>query len=599
MGRRLKSIRYAIGDVLYVVGRALGRVPEALARGWRGFWGRLSVTDRKRLGAALAAAVALVALFAVAVPRLPCSFPGGDSCPPADEADDLVPADALAYVHADLDPGTDEYAAAAALAARVPVLGDQLVARAAALVPGVGGGGTQFDAEIRPWFGGEAAIAVLGGLGPPQRVVLLEVSDSDGAAAFATDLATGTPRSRDYRGVSVSADRRGLATAEVESFLVLGSRTGVRSVIDAATGEAPSLAGADSATRVRDELPEHHFAEAWVSEQGAEQLIGRSRDQLGTLAPLIEPGNSTGAAAALSADDDGLELAIRSALDPERVKASPGFFSAFGRFAPSLPEQLPDDTLAYLGIGNPQDTINALLAQAKAQAPGIAAGFEDLVRSLRRQGGVDIERELLAALGGEAAFALEPLAGKSLSSGAVPYLEFVAKGVDEVAANQALAALSAPIARAASGKAGAPSFSEQQIDGVDARTLTISPTVELTYAVFDGLAAIASNRQGIVRLVGGEGGLDSAALFDRATSGFESEVSAIGFLDLGSLVAVGESLGLAEDPLYATFAGDFRRLDALGLAITSGDTELSTDARLLLSGSDAAEAPATATGPAD
>ena len=288
---------------------------------------------------------------------------------------------------------------------------------------------------------------MLGGLGPPQRVVLLEVSDSDGAAAFATDLATGTPRSRDYRGVSVSADRRGLATAEVESFLVLGSRTGVRSVIDAATGEAPSLAGADSATRVRDELPEHHFAEAWVSEQGAEQLIGRSRDQLGTLAPLIEPGNSTGAAAALSADDDGLELAIRSALDPERVKASPGFFSAFGRFAPSLPEQLPDDTLAYLGIGNPQDTINALLAQAKAQAPGIAAGFEGLVRSLRRQGGVDIERELLAALGGEAAFALEPLAGKSLSSGAVPYLEFVAKGVDEVAANQALAALSAPIAR--------------------------------------------------------------------------------------------------------------------------------------------------------
>ena len=96
MGRRLKSIRYAIGDVLYVVGRALGRVPEALARGWRGFWGRLSVTDRKRLGAALAAAVALVALFAVAVPRLPCSFPGGDSCPPADEADD-VPGDPLMY----------------------------------------------------------------------------------------------------------------------------------------------------------------------------------------------------------------------------------------------------------------------------------------------------------------------------------------------------------------------------------------------------------------------------------------------------------------------------------------------------------------------
>ena len=51
------------------------------------------------------------ASFGVAVPNLPCQLPGGDSCPPADDAAELVPGDALAYVHANLDPETEQYRA--------------------------------------------------------------------------------------------------------------------------------------------------------------------------------------------------------------------------------------------------------------------------------------------------------------------------------------------------------------------------------------------------------------------------------------------------------------------------------------------------------
>ena len=54
---------------------------------------------------------------------------------------------------------------------------------------------------------------------------------------------------------------------------------------------------------------------------------------------------------------------------------------------------------------------------------------------------------------------------------------------------------------------------------------------------------------------------------------------------------MGEQPGLAEDPLYATFAGEFRRLDALGLAVTDDDV-LATDARLLFGEpADEAQAP--------
>jgi hypothetical protein len=138
------------------------------------------------------------------------------------------------------------------------------------------------------------------------------------------------------------------------------------------------------------------------------------------------------------------------------------------------------------------------------------------------------------------------------------------------------------------GSAGqAPVFGEQQIDGVEARSLRISPVVELTYAVFDELAAIATDPAGIEQLVSGDGSLDDAERYERATEDFADEVSLIAYFDLGELVALGERLGLAEDPLYATFAGDFRSLNALGLAVSSSDELLATDARLMLGGGDA------------
>ena len=113
-------------------------------------------------------------------------------------------------------------------------------------------------------------------------------------------------------------------------------------------------------------------------------------------------------------------------------------------------------------------------------------------------------------------------------------------------------------------------------------TVRVSPTVELTYAVFDGLAAIATNPDGVAAMIEGDGGLADQDRYQRATDGFPDQVSLQAYLDLDGLVAIGEAAGLAEDPLYATFAGDFRRLEALGLAVSSDGDVLATDARLLV-----------------
>jgi hypothetical protein len=599
ISKRLRSVRYAVGDILYVVGRFLGRVavtvgrlliriPVSIRRGIAGFWRSLSVIGRRRLVAALGVAVLLLVFFSAVVPNLPCQLPGGDRCPPADDAEQLVPADALAYLHANLDPDTDEYSAAAELAAKLPVFGSQVADRGLALIPSAGGGRLDFDRDVSPWFGGEAAIAVIGGPGVvPERVDVLEVADSEGAGEYARALAVGQVQSAEYEGVEVSTDQQDVATAQVQGFLVIGTEDGVRAVIATATGadEAQSLADDPVATDARDQLPEHRFAEAWVSEDGIRELIATDTGTLGTLTPVIAPGSSRGVAASLSAGDDGLELAVRSVLDPEREKSSPSFFAAFPSFEPELPQRLRPETLAYLGIGAPEKTVTALLSQASVQAPGIAAGFEDLVNTLRHQGDVDIERQLLGALGEEAAFAFEPAPGQGdVPAAEPPYLMFVADQVDEEAARKALAALQGPLADAADTGSDlqAPVLDQEEVSGVETNSIRVSPTIELTYAVFDSLAAIATDPLGVAGLIDGNGGLDQQALYEDATDDFPDQVSLQAYFNLERLVSIGEQAGLAEDPLYATFAGDFRRLDALALAVSDEDDVLSTDARLLI-----------------
>jgi hypothetical protein len=107
--------------------------------------------------------------------------------------------------------------------------------------------------------------------------------------------------------------------------------------------------------------------------------------------------------------------------------------------------------------------------------------------------------------------------------------------------------------------------------------------VDLTYAIFDGLLVIATDPSGVERAVDDEGGLAGSDAYRRATAGFPDRPSVLAYLDLGGLVSLAENAGLGEDPAYATFAQDLRRLEALGVAIESTPETLSTDARVLVS----------------
>lgn len=599
---RLADARYAIEDLLYVSGRFLRRVPRAIGRGLSAFWWNLGLPARRRLVAALGTGVAIVLFLGLVVPTLPCQVPGAGPCPPADDAEDLVPSGALAYFHANLDPDSDQYEDAAEAAGDLPTITSQVLADAFALVPGRAGGRSDFARDIAPWFGGQVALAELPARRGADRVALLEADDADAAASFAADVAAGQVQTTDHRKVEIAVDANGMATAQAGGFLAIGHERAVRAVVDVATGaEGTSpIAAEPAASEVRAELPDHRLASAYLSPEGAERFVAEGAGPLASLAPFTSPHSTRGVALGLSAGDGELELAVRSAIDPERGRAEPGFFGAFAPFEPELPDRVPEGALAYVGFGDPGGTVEELLSQATAGAPGIAQGFEGLAGALRRDGDVDIERQLLPALGDEAAFVIEPRGEPGDGDGdPAPFLELVARDVDEDRARNALARLQRPIIDAIEPTVSlqAPVFRDLDVSGVEARSLRISPAIELTYAVADGLAVIATDPLGIERLVDGDGALAEADLFERATEGFPDAVSLLAFLDLRGLILVGEQLGLGADPAYGAFASEFRALRTLGLSVDLDDDVLATDARLIVEPLEEGEVPEPSTEP--
>ncbi len=362
--------------------------------------------------------------------------------------------------------------------------------------------------------------------------------------------------------------RDGFATAQVQGFLALGPKAAVRAAIAAGDGRLDDLSESEHADSVRGSLPEQRVADAYLSAAGIQRLLagrGALSNQLDTFADF---GASRGIALALVADDDGFELRLDSELSPGRAKASPSFFTAFPTFHPSLAGEFPADTLIYLGIANPAQTIQALLGQARGAAPGVLGAYDRFRRRLRRSG-IDLEKKVLSLLGGEAAI------GAAEARGA-PYLTAVFDDVDEDRAREEMAALQAPlIAAFGPNRTGqAPSFGSKKLDGTVMRSVRLSPAIDLAYAIFDGRLVVSTNPAGVRQAVEGGDDLGGSDAYEASTSGASGGASALVFLNLEGLVKRAEALGLQQ--IVRGFGEDVAKLKAIGLTVKGDDDKLET-----------------------
>ncbi len=158
------------------------------------------------------------------------------------------------------------------------------------------------------------------------------------------------------------------------------------------------------------------------------RFLALSDGALAPFEPLVDSGDSEGAALGVSAEEDGFRFATRSLLDPERSDDAGGFFAAFKPFEPALTAELAPDTLAYVGFGDADETVGALLDQATIRAPDIATGITEQIDRLRKSAGVDLAADLLPALNGEGASGARPAArAATAASAAAPEDDEVAR----------------------------------------------------------------------------------------------------------------------------------------------------------------------------
>jgi hypothetical protein len=403
-----------------------------------------------------------------------------------------------------------------------------------------------FETQVRPWIGEEAAVALLREGRRATSLILLEVADEPVARRFLAGA--GEPVRSRHRGTAV--DRYGeLAAAFVGRFMAIGTPTNVRAAIDARRGR--SLALARTFRRAVGGLDvDDPLAYAYAPARGLAQVLRGQRGLIGQIRSVVDVPGLEAAAAAARAELNGVRLDLAT-LAPARATAPAG--------GENLSAEVPAGTMAFVGAADLQgllDQLQRLSVDGTDVLPG-------LLRGLRTRLGTEGERALLRAL--------RPLAGRKAALFATPPVNapVVTLVVSDTTAQQAgdvVVALQPVIARLLAEPAGGqvPAIVPRRIAGVEATTLSLSPTQALTYAAFDDKLVVSTSPAGIRQLRGrGESLADNASFAPGGLRKSLDRASSVVFLDLRRLSALVERAGLAATRGYRAIEPDIARIGAV------------------------------------
>jgi len=425
---------------------------------------------RRRLAAA--GGLLLVVLIGVAGVLV---LSGSGEVPPATGAAQVVPADALAYVHLSTDSGRPAVQRAQALARRFP---DYPVAYAAAInrvTAIVGGGSSTVDSTtgIRPWLGREAAFAVLDtATGSAPSLIVLDVANRARALRFLTG-AGATPVAG-YDGIRIFGYPSGTELAFIRHYLVIGPDAGVRLAIAAGIGRARSLAADPAYQPAAAGEPAGRVLDAYLPAAGLRRMLEPRGGMIGALAGLLDRPALLGASLSLSAVSGGADVQIHSAVGGGSAPAR-GSRARASSFAPTLQSILPAGATLTLDVDGLDRAAPALL-RAAATA-GFAADVAPLVARLGTAlaaQGVSVHK-ITSIFDGETAVAISP--------GPAPSLLIVARTSNEAATRRGLAQLEAPLTAlfpaSVSGPGQVPGLADQQVGGVTVHELGLGPGLQV------------------------------------------------------------------------------------------------------------------------
>jgi hypothetical protein len=564
---RMRAIRYWIREKAQIVWRRLRAAAEAIAD----WWARRSHATKTRIYAVAGVVVLYLIIKFIPVPGVPCEVSAAKECAPPNDTIAYVPQNAVLYAHVTVNSSSHQWDLEGDLAKELPNI-TALFQQSTAALATPSGKPVDISSQVLPWAKDDIALVDVPG---PKKTTLqayvVGVGDKAKADQFVAGIApSGGSTPADENGSALSVYAGGFATANSGGELLFGNEAAVRAALDAKSGKLPGLEGSDQDAAL-EALPNVRFAEVYLSPAGVQRFLtgpSAGATQLGT---FVDYGATKGMAASATARDDGIQFNLVSDLDPKLEERSPTVFADLPKFQPGLADEAGTSALAYVGVGDIGPALNTARASAGAGAQALAGSLRALAQSLQQQAGVDPLKDLLPALGGQAALVAEPTA-------TFPYASLIVDGVDDSKANDALARLQEPLLRSLGTEGGqqVPTFQNKDVDGVTVHSIQISPSVDLSYAVFDGKLVISTQPAGIAQVRSSGDNLAGTGAYQQAVDGLPDGVSALVFLNLDEVLGLAQQAGLAEDPLYASLSEDISHLRSLGLAVNGEQDQLRT-----------------------
>ncbi|HEX2360111.1 MAG TPA: DUF3352 domain-containing protein [Solirubrobacterales bacterium] len=540
-----------------------------------GFWSRRSQADRIKIGAVVGVLLLYAVIKFASIPGVPCSISAAAECAPGDDTVALVPADALLYAHVTLEGDSAQLERAGEAFEQLGELERLVVGSGSGAVPAPSGATVDLRLDVLPWAEGDLAIATVPG--PKQAsatAFITGVAQRAGAEQFMTKIAPAeTPAQQQQGDASLTAYPSGFAYTFIGDEIAFGDELAVRRSLDADSGAAEPLDGSEQAAPL-DDLPDARFAEVYLSRDGVQRLLAGRAGPASQLETFVDYAATTGIAAAAVAKDEGIEVDLVSRLDPKLAERSPSLFSALPTFEPSLADEVGSRAIGYAGLGDVGPTLSELLGQPGAK--GLGGALQGVGAGLEQEAGVNPLRDLLPALDGQAALVAEP-------TDAVPFATLIVAGIDEDKVSEALAGLQRPLLRS-TGRGGGrrPSFEESEVEGVIVRSIRLSPTVNLSYAVFDETLVLSTDPAGITQVRAGGESLADSGPYEQTTDQLPDQVSALVFLNLDELFGQVTRTGLVEDPSFADLTVLFENASSLGLAVNGEEDSIRTELFLTL-----------------
>lgn len=524
-------------------------------------------------------AVVLAILVAVAIALAVALSLGSGEPPPATGAAELVPANALLYLHVSTDPSRPAVRRALMLSHRqagMGVLAAVVKDRLDAMLSGTDGAGISYSADVRPWLGREAALAVLDTTGSSAgSLLVLDVGNHARARRFLSRV--GARPAGTYRGVRLLAQRSGADLAFLRHYLVLGQPASVEAAIDVAAGRTPSLAASPVYRRAAGHEPDDRVIDAYASASGIRRALVPRPGWLGVAGALLDAPALSGASLSVSAVVGGLRVDIRRVLDPTLVRLA---HDRPASFTPSLTSVFPSRSILLLDFRGLRATAPRLLAiAAKAGILGRIGPLLTRLGSALAVQGVNLH-QVMSVFSGETAFGIVP--GRD---GGAPAPVLVTRTSSPARTRAVLAKLELPLtqvfAPGGSGPGQVPEVNDVALaGGVVAHQLSLAPGFSLDYTVDHGLVVVSTATAGLASVFSHRGTLDGARGFQATLPGHPDQITSLVFSDLSQLLRLGSRVGLIGTSRQTAMSSVVGMIRAVGLAAWRGAGDTTTELKL-------------------